>query len=172
MVMTGKQGNGIPMLVACGVCRRPQSISRPPPPVSRPKEGNPTGAEPPWSSGRESRGNRLEIGSLWRFLSPLSLAAKKEARRRRRNQAAALQRQTANPQNAWRIARCGGDSPHQSPSVAAVSLRLGHAAALTCPRQVIHSSGVASLPQGKPIACGRWTRAGTYLSFFGFISTG
>ena len=38
-----------------------------------------------------------------------------------------------------------------TPSVAfgaSVSLRLGHAAALTCPRHVIHSRGVASLPQG------------------------
>ena len=52
--------------------------------VSRPKVGNPMGAEPPWSSGRDSQGNRLEIGSLGRFLSPLSLAAKKGARRRRR----------------------------------------------------------------------------------------
>ena len=29
----------------------------------------------------------------------------------------------------------------------AVSLRLGHAAALTCPRHVIHLRGAASLPQ-------------------------
>ena len=28
------------------------------------------GPQPPWSSGRESRGNRLEIGSLWRFSFP------------------------------------------------------------------------------------------------------
>ena len=34
----------------------------------------------------------------------------------------------------------------------AVSLRLGHAAALTCHRHVIHSRGAASLPRrGKPL---------------------
>ena len=41
-------------------------------------------------------------------------------------------------------------SPLISRFATAVSLRLGHAVALTCPRQVIHSRGVASLPQGKP----------------------
>ena len=41
-------------------------------------------------------------------------------------------------------------SPLISRFATAVSLRLGHAAALTCPWQVIHSRGVASLPQGKP----------------------
>ncbi len=34
----------------------------------------------------------------------------------------------------------------------AVSLRLGHAAALGCHRLPIHYRGVASLPQGKPPA--------------------
>jgi len=48
-------------------------------------------------------------------------------------------------------------APHQSFAslMTAVSLRLGHAAALTCHRHVIHSRGVASLPpRGKPSACG------------------
>ncbi len=52
-------------------------------PVPRkPPPGNLKGAEPPWPSGKDSKGNRLGIGFLWRFLLPLSLAAKKEARRR------------------------------------------------------------------------------------------
>ena len=42
----------------------------------------------------------------------------------------------------------GGTTPSVIASGdATVSLRLGHAAALTCPRHVIHSRGVASLPQ-------------------------
>ena len=40
------------------------------------------GAEPPWSSGRESRGDRLEIGPLWRFLSPVSFPLKETGSRR------------------------------------------------------------------------------------------
>ena len=41
-------------------------------------------------------------------------------------------------------------TPHQSAlRLTAVSLRLGHAAALTCHRHVIHSRGAASLPQGE-----------------------
>ncbi len=40
------------------------------------------GAEPPWSSGRESRGDRLEIGPLWRFLSPISFTSKEMGSRR------------------------------------------------------------------------------------------
>ncbi len=36
----------------------------------------------------------------------------------------------------------------------AVSLRLGHAAALTCPRQVIHYRGAALLPQGEAKGAG------------------
>ena len=51
-------------------------LSSPVNPVPRPKVGDPMGAEPPWSLGRESRGNRLEIGSLWRFLFPISLPLK------------------------------------------------------------------------------------------------
>ena len=43
---------------------------------------------------------------------------------------------------------CCAKVPHQSASLTAVSLRLGHATALTCPRQVIHYRGVASLPKG------------------------
>ncbi len=50
--------------------------------VSRPKVGNPMGAEPPWSSGRDSQGNRLEIGSLGRFLSPVSFPLKETGSRR------------------------------------------------------------------------------------------
>ena len=62
------------------------------------------GAEPPWSSGKDSKGNRLEIGSLWRFLSPLSLAAKKAARRRRRDE-------RTNHRDKRRIRRKAGTSP-------------------------------------------------------------
>ena len=51
-------------------------------PVSRPNVGNPMGAEPPWSSGRESRGDRLEIGPLWRFLFPVSFPLKETGSRR------------------------------------------------------------------------------------------
>ena len=51
-------------------------------PVSRPNVGNPMGAEPPWSSGRESRGDRLEIGPRWRFLSPVSFPLKETGSRR------------------------------------------------------------------------------------------
>ena len=40
------------------------------------------GAEPPWSSGRESRGDRLEIGPLWRVFAFFRRAAK-EGRSRR-----------------------------------------------------------------------------------------
>jgi len=64
------------------------------------------------------------------------------------------------PQSDSREAAAGRDRPlrwgvpHQSPSVTAVSLRLGHAAALTCPRQVIHHRGAASLPQWKLDRCG------------------
>jgi len=50
--------------------------------VSRPKVGNPMGAEPPWSSGRDSQGNRLEIGSLGRAFAFFRRAAK-EGRSRR-----------------------------------------------------------------------------------------
>ncbi len=57
-------------------------VSRPPSFVSRPKVGNPMGAEPPWSSGRESRGDRLEIGPLWRFLFPVSFPLKETGSRR------------------------------------------------------------------------------------------
>ena len=51
-------------------------------PVSRPKVGDPMGAEPPWSSGRESRGDCLEIGPLWRFLFPVSFPLKETGSRR------------------------------------------------------------------------------------------
>jgi len=40
------------------------------------------GEEPPWSSGRESRGDRLEIGPLWRVFAFFRRAAK-EGRSRR-----------------------------------------------------------------------------------------
>ena len=50
--------------------------------VSRPKVGDPMGAEPPWSSGRESRGDRLEIGPLGRAFAFFRRAAK-EGRSRR-----------------------------------------------------------------------------------------
>ncbi len=40
---------------------------------------------PPWPSGKDSKGNRLGIGSLWRLLSPLSLPLKKVGRRRLTN---------------------------------------------------------------------------------------
>ena len=54
--------------------------------VSRPRKEDPMGETaarfPPWPSGKDSKGNRLGIGFLWRFLLPLSLAAKKVARRR------------------------------------------------------------------------------------------
>ena len=86
---------------------RPHRSGKPLSPVSRPKVGNPMGAEPPWSSGKESRGNRLEIGSLWRVFTYF-LHVEKVGRRRRRDNAEFSCRQTANPQNAWRIVRCGG----------------------------------------------------------------
>ncbi len=41
-----------------------------------------TRRSPLWPSGRVSKGDRLGIGPLWRFLSPISLAAKKSGRRR------------------------------------------------------------------------------------------
>ena len=48
----------------------------------------------------------------------------------------------------FRLRADGGITPSVIASGdATVSLRLGHAAALTCPRHVIHSRGVASLPQ-------------------------
>ena len=40
-------------------------------------------------------------------------------------------------------------TPHQSRSAPAVSLRLGHATALTVHRTVIHYRSAASLPQGE-----------------------
>ncbi len=42
------------------------------------------GLRPPWSSGKESRGNRLEIGSLWRVFAYF-LHVEKVGRRRRRD---------------------------------------------------------------------------------------
>ena len=55
-------------------------------PVPVPRKEDPMGETAarflPWPSGKDSKGNRLGIGFLWRFLSPLSLAAKKAARRR------------------------------------------------------------------------------------------
>ena len=55
---------------------------RPPSYVSR---WGSKGAEPLSSSGRVSKGDRLEIGPLWRFLSPLSVPEKKVGRRRQTN---------------------------------------------------------------------------------------
>ena len=49
------------------------------------------GAEPPWSSGKESRGNRLEIGSLWRVFAYF-LHVEKVGRRRRRDDGAKSRR--------------------------------------------------------------------------------
>ena len=40
-------------------------------------------------------------------------------------------------------------APHQSPNGDSVSLRLGHATALTVPRTVIHYRVAASLPTGE-----------------------
>ena len=68
-----------------------QSVSPSFPPVLRPKVGNPKGAEPPWSSGKESRGNRLEIGSLWRVFAYF-LHVEKVGRRRRRDDGAKSRR--------------------------------------------------------------------------------
>ena len=99
--MTGEQGNVIPMLVACGVCRRPQSISRPPSLViAKPRKGlwqsvspvqtlrpsSPVpprklrgisrGPQPPGRWGGIPKGTAFGIGSLWRFLSPISFPLK------------------------------------------------------------------------------------------------
>ena len=46
----------------------------------------------------------------------------------------------------------------------AVSLRLGHAAALTCPRQVIHYRGAASLPRGSS-GTYRWSLSRLIVTF-------
>ena len=46
------------------------------------------GPQPPGRWGRIPKGTAFGIGSLWRFLSPISLAAKKSARRRRRDKRA------------------------------------------------------------------------------------
>ena len=83
---------------------RPSSLvlRKPPSPVPRPKVGNPMGAEPPWSSGKESRGNRLEIGSLWRVFAYF-LHVEKVGRRRRRDMA-------ANSRDKRRIRRKAGGS--------------------------------------------------------------
>ena len=64
------------------VLRLSSPVSCPSSLVSRPKVGNPMGAEPSWSSGRESRGDRLEIGPLWRFLFPISFPLKEIGSRR------------------------------------------------------------------------------------------
>ena len=64
------------------VLRLSSPVSCPSSLVSRPKVGNPMGAEPSWSSGRESRGDRLEIGPLWRFLFPVSFPLKETGSRR------------------------------------------------------------------------------------------
>ena len=64
------------------VLRLSSPVSCPSSLVSRPKVGNPMGAEPSWSSGRESRGDRLEIGPLWRVFAFFRRAAK-EGRSRR-----------------------------------------------------------------------------------------
>ena len=42
-----------------------------------------------------------------------------------------------------------GDASPPTAKAVPVSLRLGHATALTCHRQVIHSRGDASLPSGR-----------------------
>ena len=128
------------------------------------------------AEGRDSQGDRLGTGPLERFLSPLSLAAKKAARGRhaaiparegkngrglriatsaqapprndrtcslvpmmKRRQTSSLIRRSAPPSPR------GRQTPPPPPAVP-VSLRLGHAAALTCHRHVIHYRGVASLP--------------------------
>ncbi len=51
-----------------------------------------------------------------------------------------------------------------------VSLRLGHGAALTAPRAVIHYRAAASLPQGEGLGCGDQTGAvdAVFLSLFTF----
>ena len=54
--------------------------------VPRKPLGDPMGPRPPWSSGKESRGNRLEIGSLWRVFAYF-LHVEKVGRRRRRDMA-------------------------------------------------------------------------------------
>ena len=59
-------------------CGNPSSIQSPvsrPPSLVKPPPGIQWGGAP-WSSGRESRGDRLEIGPLWRFLFPISLPLK------------------------------------------------------------------------------------------------
>ena len=61
---------------------------------------------------------------------------------------------------------CAVSPPHQSAARTAVSLRLGHATALTCHRHVIHSRGYTTLPssgshgRGAPSrrALRRWLR--------------
>ena len=50
------------------------------------------GPQPPGRWGRIPKGTAFGIGSLWRFLSPISLAAKKSARRRRRDDGAKSRR--------------------------------------------------------------------------------
>ena len=90
------QGHSQRLQIRCADSPRPPSLrsrcahrlwqsvypSIPPSHVLRPKVGDPMGAEPPWSSGRESRGDRLEIGPLWRFLSPVSFPLKETGSRR------------------------------------------------------------------------------------------
>ena len=69
----------------------------------------------PWPSGKDSKGNRLGIGSLWRFLSPLSLPLKERGPPEATGRRNESQRREANPQETRRIDRCGQCSRRRGP---------------------------------------------------------
>ena len=92
------------------VLRNPQGISR--------------GPQPPGRWGRIPKGTAFGIGSLWRVFAYF-LHVEKVGRRRRRDRGTKKQRQAANPQNARRIARCGGTGANED-ACAASALETAH----------------------------------------------